>query len=285
MEQKQTTQLDKSSMEVDNKRISKDQGLAPAFTRLVGIMDELRERCPWDQVQTIDTLRSMTLEETYELTDAIDNKDWDALKGELGDILLHLLFYARIGKEQKAFSLVDVLQAITDKMIRRHPHIYGDTKVEGTEDVLRNWQKIKKNKENSSLFSGVPTALPSMVKAARIQEKARGVGFDWPKEDTAAVYQKLEEELSELNEAVKEADQKAIEEELGDVFFSLINYARFLKVDADKALESSNRKFISRFNMMEELAKQNGTDITALSFEAMDDLWNQAKKVLKAKQG
>jgi len=264
-------------------RISQQTGLEAAFMGLVTIMDELREGCPWDREQTIDTLRSMTLEETYELTGAIDEKNWTDLKGELGDIMLHLLFYARIGKEEGKFNLKDVLDGISDKMIRRHPHIYGDIQVRDAEEVKRNWQQIKQQKEKTSILSGVPKGLPSMVKAARIQEKARQAGFDWPEGDTISVYNKVLEELNELSEAAASDDQAHIEEELGDVFFSLINYARFLKVDADKALESCNQKFILRFNRMEALAAASGKSITDKdqSFEALDQLWELAKKQLK----
>lgn len=294
--------MDPKHHESQQQRISQDAGLSEAFMKLAGIMDELREKCPWDQEQTIDSLRAMTLEETYELTGAIDDKDWSGIKGELGDILLHLLFYARIGKEQRAFNMVEVIEAISEKMIRRHPHIYGDLKVDSADDVKRNWQKIKQEKEKSGILSGVPNGLPSMVKAARIQEKARQAGFDWPDEDSGdsdgnngesaagggprAVYAKVLEELQELQQAVQAGDQAASEEELGDVFFSLINYARFLKVDADKALEGTNRKFIQRFNLMEKLCADQGRSITdpTLDLEQLDGLWNEAKKILKQKQ-
>ncbi|WP_224069735.1 nucleoside triphosphate pyrophosphohydrolase [Arachidicoccus terrestris] len=284
MDSKDITSLDRTSMELN--RISKDEGLSEAFMKLVNIMDELREKCPWDKEQTVDTLRAMTLEEIYELTEAIDEKNWKDIKGELGDILLHLLFYARIGKELQVFSLVDVIEAISNKMIRRHPHIYGDVRVENSEDVKRNWQKIKQDKEKAAILSGVPNALPSMIKAARIQEKARQAGFDWPEGDTKAVYDKVQEEMQELLEAEKAEDPAAMEEELGDVFFSLINYARFLKLDPDKALEGCNRKFINRFNLMERLAEERGRRITDadLHFDEMNNLWNEAKQILKEKK-
>lgn len=284
MDSKDITSLDRTSMELN--RISKDEGLGEAFMKLVNIMDELREKCPWDKEQTVDTLRAMTLEEVYELTEAIDEKNWVDIRGELGDILLHLLFYARIGKELQVLSLVDVIDAISNKMIRRHPHIYGDVRVENAEDVKRNWQKIKQDKEKAAILSGVPNALPSMIKAARIQEKARQAGFDWPEGDTQAVYDKVQEEMQELLEAEKAGDPAAVEEELGDVFFSLINYARFLKVDPDKALEGCNRKFIDRFNLMERLAEERGRSITDadLHFDEMNNLWNEAKQILKEKK-
>jgi len=264
-------------------RISQDQGLSEAFLRLTTIMDELREQCPWDKEQTIETLRAMTLEETYELTGAIDEENWQEIKGELGDIMLHLLFYARIGKEQQHFNLKDVLETVTEKMIRRHPHIYGDTLAADAAAVKRNWQKIKQQKEKASILGGVPKSLPSMIKAARIQEKARQTGFDWPEGDTHSVYLKVQEELSELQNAIQTGNQQDIQEELGDVFFSLVNYARFLKVDADKALQGCNQKFIKRFNLMEQMAKDQGRSITDadLSFEQMDALWEAAKQKLK----
>ena len=284
MDSKDITSLDRTSMDLN--RISKDEGLSEAFMKLVNIMDELREKCPWDKEQTVDTLRAMTLEEIYELTEAIDEKNWKDIRSELGDILLHLLFYARIGKELQVFSLVDVIDAISNKMIRRHPHIYGDVRVENAEDVKRNWQKIKQDKEKAAILSGVPNALPSMIKAARIQEKARQAGFDWPEGDTKAVYNKVQEEMQELLEAEKAGEPAAVEEELGDVFFSLINYARFLKVDPDKALERCNRKFIDRFNLMERLAEERGGSITNadLHFDEMNNLWNEAKQILKEKK-
>ena len=284
MDSKDITSLDRTSMDLN--RISKDEGLSEAFMKLVNIMDELREKCPWDKEQTVDTLRAMTLEEIYELTEAIDEKNWKDIRSELGDILLHLLFYARIGKELQVFSLVDVIDAISNKMIRRHPHIYGDVRVENAEDVKRNWQKIKQDKEKAAILSGVPNALPSMIKAARIQEKARQAGFDWPEGDTKAVYNKVQEEMQELLEAEKAGEPAAVEEELGDVFFSLINSARFLKVDPDKALERCNRKFIDRFNLMERLAEERGRSITNadLHFDEMNNLWNEAKQILKEKK-
>lgn len=268
-------------------RISLDPDLAKAFMQLATIMDELREQCPWDQKQTIDSLRAMTLEETYELTDAIDAKDWQGLKGELGDILLHIFFYARIGKEHQQFNLRDVLDGIIDKMIRRHPHIYGDVQVENAQEVERNWQKIKQQKEKTTILNGVPTGLPSIIKAARIQEKASQAGFDWPKDDSGAVYNKVIEELGELQQALQADDQSAIEEELGDVFFSLINYARFLNVDADRALEGCNRKFMNRFTKMEQLAKMKDKSFSSeeLSLDEMNRLWETAKAQLKKTDG
>jgi XTP/dITP diphosphohydrolase len=246
------------------------------FERLVGIMDELREKCPWDRKQTIHTLRSMTLEETYELTDAILQEDWKGMKEELGDLLLHILFYAKIASEQGQFTLQDVIAGISEKLITRHPHIYGDVQVNDEEEVKRNWEKIKQREGKKSALSGVPVALPAVVKATRIQEKARQVGFEWDnKED---VWKKVEEELGELQEAVTAANQAHIEEEFGDVLFSLVNYARFLRVDAETVLEKTNKKFQSRFMAMEAIAAAQGKPLTDMSLEEMDAIWNQVKR-------
>lgn len=266
----------------------KDEALAPEplaeltekFQDLVRIMDELREKCPWDQQQTIHTLRSMTIEETYELAGAIDAQNWTEIKEELGDLFLHLLFYARIGRENEAFNLTEVLAGIADKMILRHPHIYGDTVVKDADEVKRNWQKIKMQEGKASVFSGVPTALPAVVKAIRIQEKARQAGFDWDQKEP--VFEKVQEELGELQEAVNGGTQDQMEEELGDTLFSLINYARFLKVDAETALEKTNQKFMARFMQMEKLAAASGKTMTGMDLQEMDLYWNQAKKLLQA---
>ena len=252
------------------------QELAEKFIRLVNIMDELREQCPWDQKQTIHTLRSMTIEETYELADAIINSNWSEIKEELGDILLHLLFYSRIAKEEAAFTIADVIEAISEKMITRHPHIYGDVEVNNEEDVKRNWQKIKLKEGKDSILSGVPQSLPSVVKATRIQEKAKQVRFEW--ENKEQVWEKVKEEMSELKEAIEKKDHHHVEEEFGDVLFSLINYARFLKIDAETALEKTNKKFIYRFTRMEQMAKENHQSLTEMTLEEMDVLWNKAKK-------
>jgi len=253
------------------------QEKANSFLRLVKIMDELREQCPWDRKQTIHTLRPLTIEETYELADAITNDDWKAIKEELGDVLLHLVFYAKIGSEQKQFELEDVINGVCDKLINRHPHIYGDVKVNDEEDVKRNWEKIKlKEGKNKTILGGVPNALPAVVKATRIQEKAKQVGFEWEtKED---VWKKVEEEIAELKEAIAENDQPHIEEEFGDVMFSLINYARFLQVDAEGVLEKTNRKFIHRFQQMESIATAAGKSLADMTLEEMDALWNDVKK-------
>ena len=251
---------------------------AIAFLRLVKIMDELREQCPWDQKQTIHTLRSMTIEELYELVDTIDANDWQGIKEELGDLFLHLLFYSKIGSEQNQFSLEEVLNGIAEKLIRRHPHIYGDVKVQNEEEVKRNWQKIKQaeGKADKSILEGVPKFLPAIVKATRIQEKARQVGFEW--ENKEDVWKKVDEEIGELKVAEIQGEKEAIELEFGDILFSLINYARFLQIDPEAALEKTNQKFIQRFKAMETIALNNGYSLTDLSLAQMDDLWNLVKK-------
>jgi MazG family protein len=243
--------------------------------RLVKIMDELRDQCPWDRKQTIDTLRSLTIEETYELADAITQKDWKGIKEEIGDLMLHMVFYAKIGQEQNQFTLADSLHAICEKLIHRHPHIYGDLKVKDDEEVKRNWEKLKLKEGKKSVLAGVPNSLPATVKAIRLQEKAKQVGFEWDHREQ--VWDKVEEETRELQEAVQSGDPSKMEEELGDLMFSLINYARFLQVDAENALERTNRKFISRFNAMEILAAEKGKSLSELSLTEMDDLWNQIK--------
>jgi len=251
---------------------------AIAFLRLVKIMDELREQCPWDQKQTIHTLRSMTIEELYELVDEIDTQNWQGIKEELGDLILHILFYAKIGSEQMQFSLEDVLDGISEKLIRRHPHIYGDVKVKDEAEVKRNWQAIKaaEGKMNKSIFEGVPKSLPAIVKAIRIQEKAKQVGFEW--ENKADVWKKVDEEIGELKEAENQGNQSEIEAEFGDILFSLINYARFLQVDPEAALEKTNQKFIQRFKEMESIALNKGLKLTDLSLSEMDEMWNSVKK-------
>ncbi|HVX51217.1 MAG TPA: nucleoside triphosphate pyrophosphohydrolase [Chitinophagaceae bacterium] len=249
---------------------------ADNFLRLVQIMDDLREKCPWDRKQTIDTLRPMTIEETYELADAITNKDWQNLKEELGDLMLHIIFYARIGTEQGKFTLNDVLDTICNKLIIRHPHIYGDVKVENEDDVKKNWEKIKMKEGKKSVLSGVPSALPAMVKAARIQEKAKQAGFEW--ENKEDVWKKVEEEIQELQEAIEEGSQDNIEAEFGDILFSLVNYARFLRIDAEGVLELTNKKFIYRFTRMEEEAKKQGRELNDMTLAEMDAIWNRVKK-------
>lgn len=252
------------------------QELADAFIRLVTIMDELREKCPWDKKQTIETLRPMTIEETYELGEAILQKDWQHIKEELGDLLLHIVFYSRIGKEQQAFTIQEVIETLIEKLIVRHPHIYGDVKVQDEAEVKRNWEQIKLQKGNNSVLSGVPAGLPALVKATRIQEKVKQVGFEW--EVKEQVYDKIKEELNELQQAIQEGEQPAIESELGDVLFSIVNYARFLGVDADSALERTNQKFMSRFQQMEAIVLEEGRQLKDMTLAEMDALWVKVKK-------
>lgn len=249
---------------------------ADSFLRLIKIMDELREQCPWDRKQTIHTLRQLTIEETYELTDAISEENWKHIKEELGDLILHIVFYSKIGAEQGQFTIPEMINGVCDKLIARHPHIYGDVKVDDEEDVKRNWEKLKMKEGKTSVLSGVPKGLPSMVKAIRIQEKAKQVGFEW--ENKEQVFEKIEEEINELKEVVQTAEQEKIEEELGDVFFSLVNYARFLQIDADHALERTNQKFIQRFTQMEQEAISEGKQLTQMSLEEMDGIWNRIKQ-------
>jgi len=248
---------------------------ATAFLRLITIMDELREQCPWDKEQTIQTLRPLTIEETYELADAISDQNWKGIKEELGDLFLHLVFYARIGSEQQQFSLEEVLHGVCEKLIYRHPHIYGDTQVKDGEEVKRNWEKLKMREGKKSVLGGVPVSLPSMVKATRIQDKARQVGFEW--ENRVDVWKKVEEEQQELQEAISSGNQMHIEEEFGDLLFSLINYARFLDVDPEGALEKTNKKFIYRFQWMEEQASLMGKKLQDMTLGEMDQLWNISK--------
>lgn len=249
-----------------------------AFLRLVTIMDELREQCPWDKKQTIHTLRSMTIEELYELVDAIDANDWKGIKEELGDLFLHLLFYARIGREESKFVLEDVLNGIAEKLIRRHPHIYGDVTVKDEEEVKKNWQKIKaaEGKGTQSVLEGVPKSLPAIVKALRVQEKAKQIGFEW--ENKQDVWAKVEEEINEFTSAVHKADIAEMEAEFGDILFSLVNYARFLHIDPEAALEKTNQKFIRRFRFMEKKAEEKGLTLDKMNLSEMDELWNAAKK-------
>ncbi|GAA4852474.1 nucleoside triphosphate pyrophosphohydrolase [Algivirga pacifica] len=252
-----------------------------AFNRLLDIMDDLREQCPWDRKQTMDTLRYLTIEETYELSDAILEKDMEEVRKELGDLMLHLVFYAKIGSEKQAFDITDVLNGICDKLIERHPHIYGDVEVQDEEEVKRNWELIKlkeKGNKKKTILGGVPKSLPAMVKATRIQEKARGVGFDWDnKED---VWNKVEEEIQEFKEecAQPEVSMEKAQDEFGDVLFSLINYARFMNIDPETALELTNKKFIRRFNYLEEKATADGKAFGEMTLNEMDAYWNEAKK-------
>lgn len=253
------------------------------FLRLVGIMEELREKCPWDKKQTIDTLRQLTIEETYELADAITEHDWKSIKEELGDLLLHIVFYAKIGNENNQFTLDQVISGICEKLISRHPHIYGDVKVANEEEVKQNWEKLKLKEGKKSVLSGVPGSLPSVVKAMRLQEKAKQVGFEW--ENTGQVWQKVKEEEAELLDAIQKGERQEIEEEFGDLLFSLVNYSRFLQIDAENALEKTNKKFISRFIQMEELAVAKGLDLHSMSLAEMDELWNQIKIQHSASKG
>ena len=257
-----------------------NEELAQAFLRLVKIMDELREQCPWDKKQTIQTLRSLTIEETYELADSIADEDWKGIKEELGDILLHILFYSRIGKEQNQFQLVDVINNICSKLIHRHPHIYGDVKVQDEEEVKQNWEKLKLKEGKKSILSGVPRALPSVVKALRLQEKAKQVGFEWDTREQ--VWEKVNEEMGELQEAVQQDNKDHMENELGDLLFSLVNYARFLDVDPETALERTNKKFIARFTKMEQQAISEGKPLAEMSLAEMDAIWNSIKKQKEA---
>ncbi len=250
--------------------------IAEAFLRLVRIMDELREQCPWDRKQTIQSLRQLTIEETYELADAITENDFKGIKEEIGDLMLHLLFYARIAKEQDQFTLEEALHAISDKLVARHPHIYGDVVVKDEQEVKQNWEKLKLKEGKRSVLAGVPVSLPSMVKALRLQEKARQVGFEW--DDREQVWLKVEEEIGELKEAIAQDDPGKIEDEFGDVLFSLVNYARFLKVDPENALERTNKKFIRRFTQMEEEALKTGKPLADMTLGEMDAIWNSIKK-------
>lgn len=250
--------------------------LSERFLQLVQIMDDLREKCPWDRKQTIHTLRPLTLEETYELADAITDEDWKGIKEELGDVLLHILFYAKIGAEQQQFTLQEVIEGISEKLIVRHPHIYGDVQVNNEEDVKRNWEQIKLKEGKKSVFGGVPVSLPAVVKGTRIQEKAAQVGFEWDNRED--VWKKVEEEMQELQEAVQEDNKAHIEEEFGDVLFSLINYARFLHIDAEGALEKTNKKFMRRFMQMEEVATAQGLSLAEMTLEQMDAIWDEVKQ-------
>jgi XTP/dITP diphosphohydrolase len=246
------------------------------INRLVNIMDELREKCPWDKKQNIHTLRQQTKEETYELADAITGKDWQGIKEELGDLLLHIIFYSKIGLEENKFTLQEVIDGICEKLIKRHPHIYGNVKVNDEEDVKKNWEQIKLSEGKKSVLSGVPKSLPAMVKAMRIQEKAKQVGFEWATKEQ--VWDKVEEEKLELLEAVASREKEHIEEEAGDLFFSVINYVRFLKVDAENALELTNKKFINRFTKMEEAVGKKGMNLRDMTLTEMDAIWNEIKK-------
>lgn len=248
-----------------------------AFERLLNIMDDLREKCPWDKKQTMQTLRHLTIEETYELGDAILDNDLQEIKKELGDLLLHIVFYAKIGSESDAFDMADVCNEICEKLIHRHPHIYGDVEVKDEEEVKQNWEKLKLKEGKKSVLEGVPKSLPALVKASRIQDKVKGVGFDW--EESHQVWDKLQEELNELQEEVNAGDTDKIEGEFGDVLFSMINYARFLNVNPEDALERTNKKFIKRFQYLEGKASEVGKPLSDMTLAEMDVFWNEAKKL------
>jgi XTP/dITP diphosphohydrolase len=253
-----------------------EQGIA--FERLLGIMNELREKCPWDKKQTLETLRHLTIEETYELADSILDQDMDAIKKELGDLLLHIVFYAKIADEMNSFNIVDVINSLCEKLIHRHPHIYGDVKVNDEEDVKRNWEQLKLKEGKTSVLEGVPLSLPAMIKASRIQDKAKGAGFDW--ERSEQVWEKVEEELKEFHEEVgKKGAKDKMESEFGDVLFSLINYARFLDINAEDALEKTNKKFIKRFRYVESEATKAGKKLHDMTLAEMDIYWNKAKEL------
>lgn len=248
-----------------------------AFDRLLTIMDELREQCPWDKKQTMETLRHLTIEETYELGDAILDNDLEEVKKELGDILLHIVFYAKIGSENEDFDIADVANGISEKLINRHPHIYGDVKVENEDEVKQNWENIKLKEGKNSVLEGVPSGLPSLVKANRIQDKVAGVGFDWERPEQ--VFEKLKEELGELQEEVEANNADKMESEFGDVLFSMVNYARFLKINPENALERTNKKFIKRFQYLEAKAKEAGKSIKDMTLSEMDVFWEAAKQL------
>ncbi|WP_439129316.1 nucleoside triphosphate pyrophosphohydrolase [Polaribacter sp.] len=250
-----------------------------AFNRLLDIMDDLREKCPWDKKQTLESLRHLTIEETYELADAILDNDLSEIKKELGDVLLHIVFYAKIGSEKNAFDIADVANAISDKLIDRHPHIYGDVQVENEADVKRNWENLKLKEGKNSVLEGVPKSLPAVVKASRIQEKVAGVGFDWEKPEQ--VWEKVQEELTELNEEIKAGNTENTEKEFGDVLFSMINYARFINVNPENALEKTNKKFINRFQYLEKEAKKQNKQLSEMSLTEMDVFWEKSKQFFK----
>jgi XTP/dITP diphosphohydrolase len=255
---------------------SREQQLQ-AFSRLLDIMDDLREKCPWDKKQTLQSLRHLTIEETYELGDAILDNDLQEVKKELGDLLLHIVFYAKIGSETHDFDIADVANSISDKLIDRHPHIYGDVVVADEEEVKRNWEKLKLKEGKKSVLEGVPKSLPAMVKASRIQDKVKGVGFDW--EEPHQVWEKVQEELVELQHEVSNGNQDSIESEFGDVLFSMINYARFLKVNPEDALERTNKKFMKRFMYLESKANELGKSLHDMTLAEMDVFWEEAKKI------
>lgn len=247
-----------------------------SLQRLRTIMDELREQCPWDRKQTIHTLRPQTIEEIYELSDALNNENWKDIKEELGDLLLHIVFYSKIGAEQNQFTLDDVIEGVCNKLVGRHPHIYSNVKVEDEEAVKQNWEKIKQKEGKKSILSGIPPSMPALVKALRLQEKTKTVGFEW--ENTQQVKDKVNEEVQELYDAVAGGNEAEIEDEMGDVFFALINYSRFVKVDPELALEKTNKKFMRRFQRVEEMAAEQGKSLHDMTLWEMDALWNKVKE-------
>ena len=251
---------------------------AKAFVRLVEIMDRLREECPWDQKQTINSLRYLTIEEVYELSDAILDGNFEEIKKELGDLLLHVIFYSRIASEKQEFDIADVLNTISDKLIHRHPHIYGDVKVKDEKEVKENWEKLKLKEGKNSVLEGVPKSLPAVVKAYRIQEKVRGIGFDW--ENKGQVWDKVLEEIKELKSEENNNDSKRIEDEFGDVLFALVNYSRFINVNPEDALEKTNKRFIKRFQFLEKQISADGKQLSDLTFDEMNSYWDLAKKEL-----
>lgn len=257
---------------------SREQQLA-SFSKLLDVMDELREKCPWDKKQTLESLRHLTIEETYELADAILDNDKNEIKKELGDLLLHIVFYAKIGSETNDFDLASISDSIVEKLIHRHPHIYGNIEVADEEEVKKNWEKLKLKEGKTSVLEGVPKSLPALVKANRIQDKVAGVGFDW--DEPHQVWEKVQEELNELNDEIKLGDNDKIESEFGDVLFSMINYARFINVNPENALERTNKKFTKRFQYLEQEAKKNNKKLEDMSLSEMDVFWNEAKKYFK----
>ena len=250
-----------------------------AFGDLLDIMDELREKCPWDKKQTMESLRHLTIEETYELADAILDNDYEEISKELGDLLLHIVFYAKIGSESKDFNMLDVIQGINKKLIDRHPHVFGDVVAHTEEEVAKNWEQLKLKEGKKSILEGVPKSLPALVKASRIQDKAASAGFDWDRSEQ--VFEKVQEEIEELHTEVQKNDTSKVEAEFGDVLFSLINYARFIDVDPESALERTNKKFIKRFQYLEKEVKKEGKELRKLSLEEMDVYWNRSKAFFK----
>lgn len=249
-----------------------------AFQRLLDIMDELRQKCPWDSKQTLESLRHLTIEETFELSDAVIENDLEEIRKELGDLMLHIVFYAKIAEEQKAFDIQGVLEGITEKLIRRHPHIFSDVKADTVDEIKANWEQIKLQEGAKTVLGGVPKSLPAMIKAQRIQEKARGAGFDWDHRDQ--VFDKVCEEIHELKNEIQKGNVANIEAEFGDVFFSLINYARFIDVNPENALEKTNRKFIARFNYLEQQAKVQNRKLSDMTLAEMEEIWQEAKRKL-----